>query len=153
MLAQAVELAEARQPFVLASVVWRRGPSSGQQGAKAIILADGTVRGWMGGACAQPSVVREALACLEDGDAVMVTYNPAAAGERPVIDHARRAGKGVLIKKGFASGHLAKLGEADPVDAAVRFVFGAPGVTCLVAGTIAPDHLAENARAVSRHAG
>ena len=67
ILTEAVRLAEARQPFVLVSVIWRRGPSSGQQGSKAIILADGTVRGWMGGACAAPTVVAEALDALGDG--------------------------------------------------------------------------------------
>lgn len=68
ILAEAVRLSEARQPFVLVSVIWRRGPSSGQQGSKAIILADGTVRGWMGGACAAPTVVAEALESLDDGE-------------------------------------------------------------------------------------
>ncbi len=67
MLAEATALAEARTPFVLATVVWRRGPSSGQQGSKAVILADGTVRGWLGGACAEPTVVLQAREALLDG--------------------------------------------------------------------------------------
>ena len=66
-LAEAVALAGTRTPFVLATVVWRRAPSSGQVGAKALILADGTVHGWMGGACAEPTVVREARTALQDG--------------------------------------------------------------------------------------
>lgn len=72
VLAQAVELFEARQPFVLASVVWRRAPSSGRQGSKAVILADGTVRGWLGGACAEPSVVRCGLECLQTGEPALL---------------------------------------------------------------------------------
>jgi xanthine dehydrogenase accessory factor len=67
VLPQAAALAERGIPFVLATVVWRRAPSSGQLGSKALILADGTMRGWLGGACAQPTVRREALASLEDG--------------------------------------------------------------------------------------
>ena len=67
VLAEAVELSEQRVPYVLATVVWRRGPSSGRQGSKAVVLADGTVRGWLGGACAEPSVVRHARECLETG--------------------------------------------------------------------------------------
>lgn len=67
VLVEAVRLTEARQPFVLVSVIWRRGPSSGQQGSKALILGDGTVRGWMGGACAEPTVVAEAFGALGDG--------------------------------------------------------------------------------------
>ena len=72
VLAEAVELSEHRVPYVLATVVWRRGPSSGPQGSKAVILADGTVRGWLGGACAEPSVVRHALQCLETGEPALL---------------------------------------------------------------------------------
>jgi xanthine dehydrogenase accessory factor len=68
VLADAARLTEARTPFVLATVVWRRGPSSGQQGSKAVILGDGTIRGWLGGACAEPTVLAEARAALESGE-------------------------------------------------------------------------------------
>jgi xanthine dehydrogenase accessory factor len=60
-------LAERGERFALATVVWRRAPSSGQTGYRAIITASGDVRGWVGGACAEPVVVREALAALEEG--------------------------------------------------------------------------------------
>ena len=69
VLAAAVELTRARRAFALATVVWRRAPSSGHVGSKGIVLGDGTVRGWLGGACAEPTVVREALASLVDGRA------------------------------------------------------------------------------------
>src|SRR6478672_2610282 len=69
VLAAAVELTRSRRAFALATVVWRRAPSSGHVGSKGIVLGDGTVRGWLGGACAEPTVVREALASLVDGRA------------------------------------------------------------------------------------
>ena len=72
VLAEAVELTTQRVPYVLATVVWRRGPSSGRQGSKAVILADGTVRGWLGGACAEPSVVRHARECLDTGQPALL---------------------------------------------------------------------------------
>ena len=72
VLAEAVQLTEQRVPYVLATVVWRRGPSSGRQGSKAVVLADGTVRGWLGGACAEPSVVRHARECLETGQPALL---------------------------------------------------------------------------------
>ncbi len=72
VLGEAVELSEQRAPYVLATVVWRRGPSSGRQGSKAVVLADGTVRGWLGGACAEPSVVRHARECLETGEPLLL---------------------------------------------------------------------------------
>ena len=39
---QAAELARRGEPFALATVVWRQGPSSSQQGSRAIITADGS---------------------------------------------------------------------------------------------------------------
>jgi xanthine dehydrogenase accessory factor len=67
ILELAADLARRGEPFVLATVVWRRAPSSGQEGATALISGDGRVRGWLGGACAEPTVVREALRALEEG--------------------------------------------------------------------------------------
>ena len=79
--AEAVEFSEQRVPYVLATVVWRRGPSSGRQGSKAVVLADGTVRGWLGGACAEPSVVRHARECLQTGEPALLRL-----GESDVFD-------------------------------------------------------------------
>ena len=67
VLRLAADLSARGEPFVLATVVWRRAPSSGKEGATALITADWTVRGWLGGACAEPTVVREALRALEEG--------------------------------------------------------------------------------------
>lgn len=70
VLEQARVLAHRRESFALATVVWRQGPSSGQQGSRAIITADGRMYGWIGGACAEPAVVREAqrvIAAREPG--------------------------------------------------------------------------------------
>jgi xanthine dehydrogenase accessory factor len=57
---QASELARRGQEFAMATVVWRQGPSSGQQGSRAIITASGELYGWIGGACAEPAVIRAA---------------------------------------------------------------------------------------------
>jgi len=67
VLELAAELSGAGRPYVLATVVWRRAPSSGKEGATALITPDGTVRGWIGGACAEPTVVREALRAIDEG--------------------------------------------------------------------------------------
>jgi xanthine dehydrogenase accessory factor len=67
LLARALELADAREPFAMATVVWRRAPSSGHVGSKAVIRADGSVEGWLGGACAEPTVVRQAQESMADG--------------------------------------------------------------------------------------
>ncbi len=67
VLEQAAELRRRGQAFALATVVWRQGPSSGQQGARAIITADGELHGWIGGACAEPVVLREARQVIAAG--------------------------------------------------------------------------------------
>jgi len=63
------ELARSGQAFALATVVWRQGPSSSKQGSRAIITADGELHGWIGGACAEPVVIREAKQVMADGNA------------------------------------------------------------------------------------
>ena len=67
VLALATDLSRRGEPFVLATVVWRRAPSSGQEGSTALITPDHRVRGWLGGACAEPTVIRESLKALEEG--------------------------------------------------------------------------------------
>jgi xanthine dehydrogenase accessory factor len=67
VFAAAADLRRRGEPFVLATVVWSRGPSSGKQGSKAIVHPDGRVVGWLGGACAEPSLVDEARRALGDG--------------------------------------------------------------------------------------
>ena len=64
ILRQAARLQEQGRAFALATVTWSRGPSSGKGGSKAIVHADGRIEGWLGGACASPTVVRHALESL-----------------------------------------------------------------------------------------
>ena len=66
---QAGELTRRGEAFALATVVWRQGPSSGQQGCRAIITAEGELRGWIGGACAEPAVIAEAQQVVAEGQA------------------------------------------------------------------------------------
>jgi xanthine dehydrogenase accessory factor len=63
------ELARSGQACALATVVWRQGPSSSKQGSRAVITADGQLDGWIGGACAEPVVIREAKQVMADGNA------------------------------------------------------------------------------------
>ncbi len=67
LLALAYELSRRREPFALATVVRCERPTSAKPGAKALVRPDGTVSGWIGGSCAEPLVVQEALAALRDG--------------------------------------------------------------------------------------
>jgi xanthine dehydrogenase accessory factor len=62
-----VELEAAGKPFAVAVVVAVQRPTSARPGASGIVHPDGTIEGWVGGSCAQPVVVREALRAMADG--------------------------------------------------------------------------------------
>jgi xanthine dehydrogenase accessory factor len=67
VIEQAAALAQRGEAVALATVVWRQRPSSGQVGSRAIITESGEVHGWIGGACAEPSVIRQAQAVIAEG--------------------------------------------------------------------------------------
>lgn len=62
-------------PFVLATVVASYAPQSVRPGAKAIIHADGTLDGWVGGGCVRPVILQEAAEALVDGRPRLVRMN------------------------------------------------------------------------------
>ena len=72
VMQRALELSQSGEPFALATVVWRQAPSSGHTGSRAIVTAAGEVVGWVGGACAEPVLIREALDVIESGEARLV---------------------------------------------------------------------------------
>jgi xanthine dehydrogenase accessory factor len=72
LLLLAAELRRRGEPFALATVVRCEPPTSAKPGAKALVRGDGTVTGWVGGACAEPVVIREALEALKDGRSRLV---------------------------------------------------------------------------------
>ena len=47
-------------------------PTSARPGDKAVITADGRLRGWIGGSCSEPVVRREALRALDEGSPRLV---------------------------------------------------------------------------------
>jgi aryl-alcohol dehydrogenase-like predicted oxidoreductase len=89
--------------------------------------------------------VEGGLLALENGDCAMVTYNLAEQLEKPVLDYAAEHGKAILIKKALASGHACLTPGIDPIQASFELIFGHPGVSSAIIGTINPQHLAHNA--------
>jgi len=73
---KANELNARGQPFVMAIVVRHEPPISGKPGDKAIIQADGSIFGWIGGGCTQPVIVKEARKALKDGKPRLVRITP-----------------------------------------------------------------------------
>jgi xanthine dehydrogenase accessory factor len=68
VLVEAGRLAEEGTPFALATVVAVERPSSGRVGDRALVTAEGELRGWVGGACTEPEVIRLSLLALADGE-------------------------------------------------------------------------------------
>jgi xanthine dehydrogenase accessory factor len=84
-LRKAGELVARSEPFAVAEVVRHIKPISGKTGDKAIILSDGTVWGWIGGGCAQPTVIKEGLKALKDGRPRLVRISPATSEEEGMV--------------------------------------------------------------------
>jgi xanthine dehydrogenase accessory factor len=74
--ARAEALAHARSPFVVATVVRRQRPASVRAGDMALVLADGTIEGFVGGTCAEESVRLHALRALETGEPLLLRIVP-----------------------------------------------------------------------------
>jgi len=70
------------RPYALATVVRVDPPVSARVGDKAVVTTEGVLSGWVGGACSEPIVIREALAALAEGRPRLVRITPAemAAG-------------------------------------------------------------------------
>ena len=68
-------------------MVRARRPASVRPGATALVLGDGTIEGFVGGHCAEPSVRMHALRALETGEALLLRIEP-GNGEADAIDGA-----------------------------------------------------------------
>jgi xanthine dehydrogenase accessory factor len=102
-LAEAGRLAAEGKPFALATVVNVERPASARRGDHAVVTPDGTLRGWVGGACTEPTVVREALAALADGEARLVRVEGGCASEGTIE---------VLVEPQLPQPLLAVIGES-----------------------------------------
>jgi xanthine dehydrogenase accessory factor len=80
---RARELTVARRPFVHATVVRAQEPTSARAGDDAVILADGSIEGFVGGVCAETSVRAAAMDTLRDGNTVLLRVLPEDAADFP----------------------------------------------------------------------
>jgi xanthine dehydrogenase accessory factor len=81
IFARAATLEAEGRPFAVATVVAVQRPTSARPGASGIVHPDGTIEGWVGGSCAQPVVVREALRSLGDGQPRLLRLSKDAPAE------------------------------------------------------------------------
>jgi xanthine dehydrogenase accessory factor len=74
--ARTAALRAERVPFVHAQVVMAQRPTSAKPGDEAIIYADGTIEGFVGGSCAESTVRAQSLALLDSGDPLLLRITP-----------------------------------------------------------------------------
>lgn len=87
--ARQAALVADRTPYVAATVVRAQCPTSARPGDSAIVLADGTIDGFVGGQCAEGSVRAAALGALERGEPILLRILPDGDAEFPASEGAR----------------------------------------------------------------
>ena len=115
-LKKADELLLIGESFAIATVVRYEAPISGKPGDKAIIFADGEVWGWIGGGCAQPAVVKEALNALKDGRPRLVRISPSSSQQEGIVAYNMTCHSGgtldVYIEPVLPKPHILILGRS-----------------------------------------
>jgi len=144
VLVRAGRLAAEGVPFVLATVVAVERPASARRGDRALVTADGALEGWIGGACSEPIVVREALAALAEGEPRLVRIAPpgrggGASGRDVVCAESHCASEGVvevLVEPQLPAPVLAVVGGSPAAETLARL---APEVGWRVEPSLVPD--------------
>ena len=124
---QVQTLRNTGNPFVIATVVRAEKPTSAKVGAKAIIIEDGTLSGWIGGSCAEPTVKREAKKALLNGQPRFIRLCPpeklGTAPQEGVIEIALTCISGgtleIYIEPQLAQPHLVVIGHLGTAEALV----------------------------------
>jgi xanthine dehydrogenase accessory factor len=103
VIVEAGKLAAEGKAYALATVVNVVRPASARRGDRALVTPDGVVTGWIGGACSEPTVVREALQALADREPRLARMEGGCASEGAVE---------VLIEPVLPAPLLAVVGES-----------------------------------------
>jgi len=70
------QLNKRAEPHVIITVVRRVRPSSATVGDKAVVTADGKMKGFIGGHCTQSLIVEQAQECLQKGESKLLLVTP-----------------------------------------------------------------------------
>jgi xanthine dehydrogenase accessory factor len=114
------------EPYALVTVVRAIAPTSAWVGAQAIVLADGTQHGWIGGGCAKSVVVGAAREAIASGEPKLVRIGneqlpPDAAVEQHTMSCASNGTIEVFIQPYSRRTALCVLGDTPAADEA-RFL-------------------------------
>jgi xanthine dehydrogenase accessory factor len=133
VMERAIELSRRGESFALATVVWRDAPTSGQHGSRAIVTETGEVHGWVGGACAEPVLVRAAREVIASGtpqllwlgqpDELAAMHVPSGVHAVPIacqsdgalqifVEPSQRVPRLVIVGRSPMAVTLARLGQA-----------------------------------------
>ncbi len=133
---RAAHLTSDRVPFVVATVVRARKPTSVRPGDAALVTADGAIEGFVGGVCAESTVRLYALRALETGEAVLLRLVPGEPDgaqedlvEGAVVEHNPCLSGGALeifLEPVLPALRMVVLGGS-PIADAVRGLCGAAG--------------------------
>ncbi len=118
LTARSLELRAARVPFVHARVTLAEAPTSAKPGDEAIVLADGSIEGFVGGACAETTVRESSLGVLATGEPVVLRITPEPEPTQP--------GKAVVHNPCLSGGTLEVFLEPVVPPPLVVVVGGAP---------------------------
>jgi xanthine dehydrogenase accessory factor len=97
LLTRVARLLAAREPFVQATVVRAAAPTSVRPGDAALVLADGTIEGFVGGVCAEASVRLHAARAMETGETILLRLVPGVAGGSDAPEGDPIAQDGVVV--------------------------------------------------------
>lgn len=132
------ELTVARTPFVRATVVRAQAPTSVHAGDDAIVMADGTLEGFVGGQCTQNSVRTAALAALTESTATLLRVLPddsdpfpATPGAQVVVNPCHSGGAVEIFLEPVLPPPLLTVTGTTPIAEALRSMAGFLGYSII----------------------
>ncbi len=128
---RARELTRHKVPYVHARVVLAERPTSAKPGDEALVLADGTMIGFVGGTCGETTIRSQGLSLLESGESVLLRITPepepAQPGKVTVVNECLSGGTfEVFLEPVLPPATLVVVG-ASPIAVALRRVAAAAG--------------------------
>jgi xanthine dehydrogenase accessory factor len=144
-------LIEAQEPFVLATVVRARRPTSVRPGYAAVVHRDGSIEGFVGGVCAESSVRLHSLRAMETGEPLLLALVPGDdadgddtdATEGAVVEHNPCLSGGsleIFLEPHLPAARVIVVGGS-PIAVAVEALAHAAGYDCRRTATASESDL------------
>jgi xanthine dehydrogenase accessory factor len=128
---RAAALRAARVPFVHATVVLAERPTSAKAGDEAIVFADGTIDGFVGGTCAESTVRAQALTLLDSGEPRLLRITAQQEEQQP---EEQRAGDRLTVHNPCLSGGSLEIFLEPILPAPLLVVHGESPIAAALAG-------------------